>query len=198
MLVFAEQSGPRVRYVVRHVFERMLGMPVAWAASMEEFRSAVGPKLWYGTRTEPGAFHVPESGWLREEGVPNTVVPATGKGELFRTFPLEERHDVFASVFHLLSLVDEIRATEKDQHDRVAPDALLVVKHGAERIPIVDRWVLQMADGLRAMFPDLPPPSRRFKHVLTVDVDNGLKYAGRPIHRAIGASAKDLLKGGVG
>ena len=141
-----------------------------------------------------GSFCVPESGWLKEVVLAQKPVNAIGNGAELRIAMLDGEHDLFASIFHLLSLTDEIIATERDAHDRVPASALLLVKHKAEHLPIIDLWVLQLAKDLRSRFPELPLPGRKFKHVLTVDVDNGLKYAGRPLHRALGATAKDLLQ----
>jgi len=176
------------------VIERMLGWPLDWAASLEEFRSAAVPKLNYGNTEIQGAYRIPETGWLKEKGVAHKPVIAIGNGAELRIAMVDGEHDRFASIFHLLSLADEIHATERDTHYRVPASALLLVKHGAEHLPIIDHWVLELAKDLCSRFPELPVPDRKFKHVLTVDVDNGLKYAGRPLHRALGASAKDLLQ----
>ena len=194
MLVFAEEPTPRLRYVVHHVFERMLGWPIAWAGSMEEFRSSKGPKLYYGIRELKDSFRVPESGRLKGKGSSCSSENAIGSGAELRITMVDVEHDLFASIFHLLSLTDEINATERDAHDRVPATSLLLLKHKAEHLPVIDLWVLQLAKDLRSRFPELPPPGRKFMHVLTVDVDNGLKYAGRPLHRALGATAKDLLQ----
>lgn len=196
MLVYVEQQTPRTRYVIEHVFGRMLGWELEWAEGRDEFIQAEGPKLVYGSRGMDGAYHVPDSGWLRGTGVPKGEVPCSGTGKEFRTFVSSAGQDLFASIFHLLALVDEIRCGTHDQHGRVPAEALLIVKHKAESTPLVDRWVLELATALRAMFPALPVPRRSFRHVLTVDVDNGLKYVGRPFHRAVGASLKDIRGSG--
>jgi len=141
-----------------------------------------------------GSFRISESGWLKEVGLAHKQMNAIGNGAELRIALVDGEHDLFASIFHLLSLTDEINATERDAHDRVPASALLLVKHKAEHLPIIDLWVLQLAKDLRSHFPVLPLPGRKFKHVLTVDVDNGLKYAGRPLHRALGATAKDLVQ----
>jgi len=194
MLVFAEKQSPKLRYAVSHVIERMLGWPFVWSTSLEEFRAATGPKLNYGNIEVPGAFRIPESGWLNGTGAAHRPVSAKGSGAELRIALVGGEHDLFASIFHLLSLTDEINATERDTHDRVPASALLLVRHKADHIPIIDHWVLQLAKDLRSLFPELPVPVRKFKHVLTVDVDNGLKYAGRPFYRALGATAKDLFQ----
>ncbi len=195
LLVHLDQPSPRAHYIARHLFERMLGWPITFTASLEEFRSANGPKLNYGAIAIDGAFHVPCSGWLDTASIHALEPPHTGDGESLRIFPIGESHDVFAAAFFFLCLIEEYTITARDAHDRVPADGLFIVRKGAESFPLVDRWVLELARTMRERFPELTDPKRTYRHVLTVDVDNGLKYAGRSLFRAIGASAKDLLRG---
>jgi len=195
LLVNLEHPSPRARYIVRHVFERMLGWPVDFAASVEEFRTSHRPKMSYGRVAIGGAFHVASSGWLSTSGTQQLKPANRGSGSGLVLFPEGEGFDVFAACFFLLGLLEEYASGERDAHDRLPSNDLFIVRHGAERIPIADHWVLQLAHALRDRCPQLPEPDRKYRHVLTVDVDNGLKFAGRPLHRAIGASAKDLLRG---
>jgi hypothetical protein len=195
LLVHVEQSSARSTYVIRHVFERMLGWRVSMVPSAETFRTASGPRLSYSTEAFPGAYHVPRSTQLNDRE-PWPDVPVYGKRHgMTVPFPLAgDTFDPFTTVFHFLSLVEELRVTEHDAHGRVPSEALSIA-HGLERTPLVDHVALWLAEDLRAMFPELPEPVRSYRHVLTIDVDNGLKYAGRSLVRAVGASARELVQG---
>ena len=195
LLVNLDKPTPRARYVVRHVFERMLGWSVEFVASVEEFRAADGPRLSYGAVPIDGAFHVPYSGAVDVMGPEWKDPPFRGAGDDLVLFPIDDGSDVFAACFYLLALVEEYNVEQRDAHDRPLATSFFVVRHGVERIPLVDRWVLRLADDLRRRFPQLPAPTRAYRHVLTVDVDNGLKYLGRSFKRALGASVKDGLRG---
>ena len=192
--VLLETSSPRAHYVVRHVFERMLGWPVVFVGSREELRVGPGAKLSYGALPVDGAFHVPLSGWFDTPS--KHAQPASeGKGRDLVLFPRGPRSDVFAAVFHLISLEAEYLEYGRDEHGRIIADELPLVTAEAHVIPIADQWVLVLAQQLRSGFPELPEPGRSYRHVLTVDMDNGLKYAARSWQRAMGASAKDLAGG---
>ncbi len=195
LLVHVEQPSARSTYVIRHVFERMLGMPIRFSGGVEEFRSATGPRLSYSTEAFSGAYHVPRSTLLNDRE-PWPEVPIYGKRQgMTVLFPLAgDGFDPFAMIFHFLSLVEEMRVTEQDAHGRVPSEALSIA-HGLERTPLVDHVALWLAEGLRAMFPELPERVRSYRHVLTIDVDNGLKYAGRSMERAVGASVRELVQG---
>lgn len=195
LLVHLEHPSPRARYIARHLFARLLGWPVTFVATREEFRSATGPKLLHATAPEDGAFHLPDSGWLRSTGLDVQGPPPHRAGEPLALFPTAAGEDVLAAMFFLIGGVEEWAITARDRYGRIPADALFLVRSGLEGTPWVDRWALELAEGLRARYPSLPAPARRYRHVLTVDVDNALKYQGRPLHRAIGASVKEAVRG---
>lgn len=196
--VLLEPASPRARYVVRHVFERMLGWPFVLVTSREELRSVAGPKLLYGPTPEKGAYHVPACGWLADPGPAGPRPTISGNGRDLVLFPVSSGHDVFAAIFHLIALEEEYAITHLDEHGRIRADELTLVERDAHGFPIADRWALNLASELRTAFPSLPQPQRRYSHVLTVDMDNGLKYTGRSWQRAMGASLKDLIGGTPG
>ena len=193
--VLLETPSPRARYVVRHVFERMLGWGVTFVVSREELRSAEGPRISYGQLPMDDVFHVPASGWLDRPCSTNATIGSSATGRELVLFPIGPSFDVFAAIFHLIALEEEYTITGRDEHDRVSVDEMLLVRSRACEFPIVDLWAMELAERIRAAFPSLPVPHRTYRHVLTVDVDNGLKYAARSWHRAMGASAKELASG---
>jgi hypothetical protein len=195
VLVHFDVDSPRARYIARHLLEGILGLRMRTAASTEEFRSAQGPRLAYGRQVFVGALLVPESGGLARTSPPQGVVEGPDGPHIF---PTAGGHDVFASAFHLLSLADEIGRTERDVHGRVRSDALFVVRHGLADRPWVDHWAIELGERLRMQWPGLVLRPRAYRHVLTVDMDNVLRHVGRPLHRALGATAKDMLGGRFG
>ncbi len=70
-----------------------------------------------------------------------------------------------------------------------------MVRHGMEQLPVVDYWALQLAETMCNKYPGLPTFTRRYRHVLTVDVDNGLQILGRPAWKQGGALARALIHG---
>jgi hypothetical protein len=195
--VHIDEPSPRARYTIEHVLHHMLGWTPVFTASLEEFQQITGPRLRYGQGAGDGGgyLHVPASGWLgRKDRQP--FEPAVGRvGDMPVLFPSAEGYDPFAGTFYLLSRYEEYAGNDPDRHDRLVSMAHFVVKHGIERIPVVDLWALQLARDLRAIYPELPLPARTYNHIITVDVDNGLKYLGRPVWKQWGAVARDIIKG---
>lgn len=193
LLVHLESTSPRVRYVVHHVLERMLGLDVNYTTGAEEFRSANGPRLSYGRERFEGAVHVPWSGAI--ERLPSGDPEVTLEGDALRMFLVNGEQDLFAGIFYLLSLTDEIRCTERDAHGRVPSSAMFTVRKGLADRPWVDENAIALGTMLEQEWPDVIQCALRYSNCVTVDMDNILRYAGRPFGRALGASLKDLLRG---
>lgn len=193
LVVHLEQPSARTLFVVRHVLERMLGLAVHYAHGAAEFRSANGPRLSYGKERFEGAFNIPFSGMIDElpEQDPEVIVD----GDTRRMFLVNGEADLFAGVFYLLSLTDEIRCTVRDAHGRVPSAALFTVRNGLADRPWIDEQVIKLGIALENEWPGELHCALRYSNCVTVDMDNILRYAGRPFSRALGASVKDLLHG---
>ncbi|MBK8950025.1 MAG: hypothetical protein IPM68_14595 [Flavobacteriales bacterium] len=174
---------------MEHTIGRLLGVPVRLTNDVAAFRDAAGPRLSYGTVPIDGALHVPWSGALAQ--LPSHDPPTGMVNDMPVLFPVGASFDLFAAAFFLLALVDEQRCAARDAHDRIPSEALFTVRSGLADRPWIDRWLLELGDRLRERWPVLEL-TRTYRHILTVDVDNMLRYAGRPWTRALGATLKDL------
>lgn len=195
LLVHVEHPSARSTYVIRHVFERMLDLSLRFSAGMEEFRSATGPRLSYGVLPTEGAVHVPWTGAI--DALPKDDPEVGDHDGLPALFGTANDQDLFADIFFLLSLVDEMRCTARDAHDRVPSAAMFTVRNNLADHPWVDAMVLRMGRRLERLWPNEIQIRRHYSSVATVDMDNVLRYAGRPFHRALGASVKDLVNGSI-
>lgn len=196
MLVYCDRPSSRAEYIIRQVLEGVLSIPVRFAQGKEEFRSAACPRLHYGQEAWADVAFVPASGALEvlSAGDP----PQAERHGMPVLHPVGSSFDLFAAAFHLLSLVDELRVQEHDAHGRVPSAALFTVRSGLAEAPWVDRWALSLGEALERRWPGLRGNGRRYAQVVTVDMDNLLRYAGRPLVRALGATAKDALRGAGG
>lgn len=192
-----EHPSPRARYIIKHVLEGMLGWKVTFAATKEEFESSDAPKIWYGSNAIGDAIHVPASGWLEEKGIKPIDPASVVIDGIPWLFPVEDEADLFAGAFYLLSRHEEYTSSDRDQHWRFPSASHYIVRHDIAEKPIVDLWALHLSDRLRRKFPSLPKPRRIYAHLITIDVDNGSKYLGRPLLRQLGAAFRDLLTGRV-
>lgn len=200
LLVRLDDPTPRARFAVNHLLGRMTSWPVHFAASEEEFRSSELPKVRYGSAGSEGAdaLTVHASGALGlEHALP--AEPEVGSEEgLPVLYPSSAGDDPFAGAFYLLARCEEWAPRVRDAHGRLPSAEHFVVRHGLEQLPVIDHWVLRLVKVLRKRHPGLPAPQARYRHVLSVDVDNGLMVRGRPSWKQAGALMRAALQGKVG
>lgn len=175
--VLLEHPSPRAHWVVEHVLGRMLGFTVCITEDAAAFGRSEGPRLSYGTHPVAGALHVPWSGGLT--ALPEHDPPQATVEAMPVLFPCDGSFDLFAAVFFLLALVDEHRCPARDAHGRIPSSALFTVRSALADKPWVDRWVLGLGERLHQRWPELSI-DRAYRHVVTVDMDNLLRYAGSP------------------
>jgi hypothetical protein len=200
LLVRLDDHTPRARFAVNHLLGRMTGWPVHVAASEEEFRSSELPKMRYGSAATDSAdvLTVHASGALGlHHALP--AEPEVGSEEgLPVLYPSSAGDDPFAGAFYLLARCEEWAPRVLDAHGRLPSAEHFVVRHGMEQLPVIDHWVMRLAKVLRKRHPGLPAPQARYRHVLSVDVDNGLMVRGRPSWKQAGALMRAVLQGKVG
>ena len=189
---------PRARHAVRQVLCDMLGWEVRFVDDSEAFAATTGLKLAYSKDPFPRALHILPHGWL-DQSTMDPIDPALAIiNEHPCLFPVDGGDllfDPFAASFFLLSRFEEWSPMPKDEHGRPVTKALHAARHGYLDRPVVDEWALQLAARWREVDPGAPDPQRAYKQAITVDLDNGLKYGGRPMWRSFGSCVRDLLKG---
>lgn len=195
--VHIERDGPRARYVIGHVLERMLGWPLEFVQDRAAFVRTPGPALYYGNDPPTAALHVPAQGLLGNTGLFPGPVPTGVMNDRPVLFPLSEGPDVFAATFLLLCLNEELLPHATDMHGRLPTEDRTLVQLGLHGTPIVDQWALDLAARLRDRYPEMPPPKRTYRHWVTIDVDNGMRFIGRPLWRQFAASIKGIALGRI-
>ena len=196
--VHIEHPTARSRYVIKQLIERMLGWRVAFVNSTAELAAQKGPTLVYGPRPVEGAFHIHSHGFLEEEGIGKVdpkVSAFLGVPILFPSDQGDLPYDLFAGAFFLLTAYEECSGVGLDEHGRPLSKELHSVRHGYVHRPVVDEWALQLAAHWKLKDPNLPDLIRKYKHVVTVDLDNGFMYQGREWWRTLGSAARDMLHG---
>jgi hypothetical protein len=199
LLIRVDDPSPRARYALKHLLGRMTGWSVAFAASEEEFRSSTLPRLRYGARADASdpSLVLHASGALARTGR-SVDQPSVGmEAGMPVLYPSSAGDDPVAGTFYLLSRCEEVGAAQHDAHGRFPSEAHFAVRHGFEQSPVVDHWMWRLVGALRTRFPELPEPTRTYRHVMTVDVDNGSMVLGRPRWKQAGAIVRGLFKGDI-
>lgn len=198
LLVFVPKITSRVRYIFNLLLHDILGVPVQFTTSREEFTSYQGAKLIYDRQVFDKAVFFQSRELLFETGIKEqniTVSEWNGMKIFYATgnnsaFPF----DPFAASFYLVSRYEEYLPHIRDLYDRFGAENSLAYQNDFLKQPLVNRWALQIGDLLKSHFPSLviTPPS--YKFISTIDVDNAYAYKEKGVMRSLGGYAKALLK----
>ncbi|WP_369047926.1 polysaccharide deacetylase family protein [Tenacibaculum sp. UWU-22] len=198
ILIYTHKIKPRVRYIFKHIFTRILQIPVDFTVTVEEFVAHNGPKMSY-TKVPLGAeFFVKSHDLLFEQGVNNLEIIMNQWDEVSCFFSTGAKSaipfDIFAASFYLITRYEEYLPQVKDQHNRFTAAESLAYKHNFLEKPVIDIWAYKLLDALKEKFPDYPYKSRKYSFISTIDVDNAYAYKYKNFVRTVGGFLNDLYQ----
>lgn len=195
ILIFTHKITPRIRYVFKHVFTRILQIPIAFTGKVEEFVAYNGPKFSYTNVALGKEFFVKSNELLFQQGVKDFEINFKKWGDIPCFFPTDEQSeipfDIFAASFYLVSRYEEYLPQVKDEHGRFSATDSIAFKYGFLEKPVVDIWAYKFLEILKIKFPDYEHPTRKYEYISTIDVDNAFAYKYKSFVRTVGGFLKD-------
>jgi len=182
LLVFTPKITPRFRYVFRQIFVRILGIPVTFTASLDEFVAYSGPKFSYAPDQLGQEFHVYSHPLLWEQGIQGQDL-AKGQWEdlpviFSHNKPSQIPFDLFAASFYCLTRYEEHLPHLQDAFGRYDKSQSWVVAAGHLTLPLVDLWAMTFFKALQLAFPDLEQQlqSKKAQKIHLFDIVHPFKY----------------------
>ncbi len=181
ILVYSHKITPRLTYIFRQVFIRILELPVSFTSAIEKFVSHSGPKLSYTHQPLGNEFFIKSHELLFQQGIQEpeievsqwSGIPAFFKSEKPSQLPF----DIFAASFYLISRYEEYLPHVKDELGAFLPYQSIASKNNFLELPLVDLWAVRLKDKLYAFFPELPHGSwKKPKFQPLVSVVNPYRY----------------------
>jgi hypothetical protein len=196
ILVYSHKITPRVRYVFKHIFTRVLLIPIDFTTKVEEFVAHNGPKMSYAKTALGNEFFVRSNQLLFEQGVNDLeiniqqwdAVPCFFNAGAKSSIPF----DIFAASFYLISRYEEYLPHVKDIHQRYTADESLAFKNKFLEKPVVDIWAYKLLNHLQEKFPNYKYQTRAYQFISTIDIDNAFAYKHKSLVRSVGGFFKDL------
>ncbi|MFS4417056.1 polysaccharide deacetylase family protein [Maribacter sp. 2307ULW6-5] len=189
LLIYTHKVTPRVSYVMRQLFTGILGLEVAFTATVEEFIRHTGPKITYTRQPLQNEFFVQSADLLFAQGTEPVHIEVSQWDGVPCFFATGGRsalpYDVFAASFYLLSRYEEYLPHEKDAHGRFSPKASLAHEHHFLQRPVVDIWAHRVLELLRERFPEMLPGPRQYSFTSVIDVTTSHCYAYKGVIRGI-------------
>lgn len=197
LLIYTHKITPRINYIFKHFFGKILKIPVTFTTKVNEFVAHNGPKITYSKSPLGAEFFVQSHDLLFEQGINDIDIKIYHWDDVPCFFPTKETStipfDIFAASFYLISRYEEYLPHVQDVHERFSAVESLAYKNGFLEKPVVDIWAFKFLELLKIKFPNYKYVNREFKLLSTINVDMAYVYKHKGVIRATGGFLKDLL-----
>lgn len=199
LLIYTQKETPRVRYVFKHIFTRVLGLRIGFTSEIETYVAHEGPKLSYTPKQLGNELHFGSVDFLFEQGVSDAELQVLDWDGVPCYFAIKDvasevPYDIFAATFYLLSRYEEYLPHVKDSLGRFAPSASLAAQNNFLKIPVVDIWIQRLQKIVAAHYPEIKWTTSRFKTEVTVLVPQAFAYRKIGFLRTVGGYFQDAFK----
>lgn len=196
LLIYTHKITPRVLYIFKHIFVRMLQIPIQFTSNIEEFIPYKGPKISYADKPILDEITIKPHTLLFQQGVSDVAIQMCQWDEVPCFFQTNAKalipFDIFAASFYLISRYEEYLPHVLDSHLRFSSDDSLAKKYHFLEKPVIDIWVLKLLQLLKNTYPNLNYQERKFTYLSTIDVDLAFSFKYKGIIRTVIGYFKDL------
>ena len=175
ILVYSHKITPRLTYIFRQIFIRILELPVDFTSSIEKFVSHSGPKLSYTNQPLGKEFFIACDDLLFQQGIQEVSIEVSNWSGLPAFFKMGKKsqlpYDVFAASFYLMSRYEEFLPHVKNELGAFLAYQSLASKNSFLEMPLIDLWAVRLKDKLHEFFPELPHVSwekPKFQPIISV------------------------------
>jgi hypothetical protein len=197
LLVYTHKITPRLNYIFKHYFVRILQIPVTFTTKVGEFVAHNGPKITYSKAPLGSEFFIRSHDLLFEQGINDIDINVLEWEDTPCFFAAGEvssiPFDIFAAGFYLISRYEEYLPHVQDVHERFPAEESIAVKNGFIEKPVIDIWAYKFLILLKEKFPNYNYTDREFKLISTIDVDTAFAFKHKGLVRSIGGIINDIL-----
>ena len=198
LLVYSHKITPRLTYIFKHFFVRILQIPVIFTTKVDEFVAHNGPKITYTNKPLGSEFFIRSQGLLFEQGINDVEVNVSTWDDVPCFFYEGESStipfDIFSASFYLITRYEEYLPHVQDIHERFPADESLAFKNDFLEKPVIDIWAFKFLELLKEKFPNYEYKEREFTQISTIDVDTAFAYKHKGIVRSLGGYLKDIFQ----
>lgn len=196
ILIYTHKITPRVKYAFKHIFTRVLQIPVTFTTTVEDFISHNSIKISYTKQPLGSELFIKSHELLFEQGLSDVDVQVHDWEETKCFFTTNDKscmpYDMFAASFYLLSRYEEYLPHVKDQYGRFTAEESLAFKFGFLHQPVVDIWAYKFKRIIELQFPDFIFPSKTYSIKPIIDVPSAYSFKAKGLMRTVGGTLKDL------
>ncbi|MAL21929.1 MAG: hypothetical protein CMP05_06115 [Xanthomarina sp.] len=197
LLVYTHKITPRLKYAFKQVFTRILGIPVDFTTTIEDFIAHDSLKMSYTRQPLSNEIFVRSHDILYEQGLSDVEISVQDWEETKCFFFNGDKSaipfDIFSAIFYLLSRYEEYLPHVKDQYGRFTAQESLAYKHDFLHQPVVDIWAYKFKKVFQENYPDFQFPERQYTIKPIIDVPSAYNFKLKGIMRTFGGTVKDLF-----
>ncbi len=198
ILVYTHKITPRLTYIFKHFFIRILKVPVSFTTTVDEFVAHNGPKMTYAKSSLGNEFFVRSNDLLFQQGVDDIDINISKWDNVTCFFKAGESStipfDIFAASFYLMSRYEEYLPYVQDENERFPATESLAYKYKFLDKPLIDIWAYKFLESLKEKFPDYDYKKREFEFISTINVNRVYAYKQKGILRNFGGFFSDIIR----
>ncbi|SEA27394.1 polysaccharide deacetylase family protein [Bizionia paragorgiae] len=197
LLVYTHKITPRLKYIFKQICTRILGIPVDFTTTVEDFIAHDSLKMSYTRQSLGNEIFVRSHDLLFEQGISDLDIKVSDWEETKCFFANSDQSalpfDIFSASFYLLSRYEEYLPHVKDEFGRFTALESLAYKHQFLEQPVVDIWAFKFLKVVQTQFPDYQFQNRKYSIRPVIDVPMAYDYKYKGIMRTVGGTLKDLF-----
>lgn len=200
ILIYADKISSRLEYSAQLIFQDILNSDVRFTDNVIFFKQSELPKINYSATRFGSELFIEASSLLFENTIAmpglNPVEHEGITGFFATTSGSFLPFDPFASVFVVVTRMEEYIPGSRDKFGRFDPEQSILCRYGLQEKAVVNRWALMLATGIRGRYPQFVFYNQPFRFLSTIDVDNAYAFLAKGFLRTAGSALKSLLRKG--
>ena len=197
LLVYTHKITPRIKYVFKQICTRILGFPVSFTTTIEEFIAHDSLKMSYTRQPLGNEIFIRSSEFLFEQGLSDIEISVLPWEDTKCFFPAGEKSampfDIFAASFYLISRYEEYLPHVKDDYGRFTAQESMAFKNNFLDQPVVDIWAYKFKKLLENNYPDYQFPKQQYNVIPVIDVPVAYEYKLKGMMRTLSGTFIDVL-----
>ena len=198
LLVYTHKITPRLRYTFKHMCTRILGIPVSFTTTIEDFIAHDSMKMSYTKKPLSNEVFVRSHELLFEQGLSDIDINVQDWNETKGFFATGEKsalpYDIFGASFYLLSRYEEYLPHVKDDYGRFTPSESIAFNNNFLQKPVVDIWAYKLKAILEEKFENFSFPKKEYSIQPVIDVPRAYYYKQKGLIRTFGGIFNDLFR----
>ena len=198
LIIYSTTITSRLKYVLKIVFHEIYQIDYQLTDQRENYLSSEATKINYSAnQIINDEIHILPSKLLFQIGIREVELGFFKFNDVEYLFKSNNDkayiHDIFASIFYLISRYEEYLPHLKDKYGRYLHTESIAYKNGFLHKPIVNIWINNFIRHLELKNSSLKIKKPKFKFISTIDIDNAFLINGKGFVRSLAFVVKSIF-----